>query len=349
MIEAICPDCGENMDPVVFVEKQICSECGCDLSSNTKLYNRIKRKIDEAGAVASSGKTPAPTPSANDAVSKSPVGSRSTVSSLYQKNASMSTTGRVVNANTSVAKTAENPLLKPETNIKKTSIPIPSPKQVEHQIKEKNANEVTAQQNNKEEKKQISESIKIPSSDIETSSIFSEINPESALEYEEETGTSEDITDNFASNIDNDEHEKDTLDDTIQAIPKKKKPSIEIPGSKSKDGFERSFMPGKKLSFVAKIKENVYDSLPLLRKMPKTASCHIGEPDNENKVSKPHGKVKLKLECDCNYSSNTDGYYNDVFFDNKPGADLIPIGTITKVCATLMGLFLLEVFFIYYV
>lgn len=344
MIEAICPDCGENMDPTVFIEKQICSECGCDLSSNTKLYNRIKRKMDEAGATASSTKTPTPTPSTNDAVSKKTDNSRPATTSLYQKNASMSTTGRTVNTNT----TTSRPLSAQETDKEKEITPISSPKRAEQKTTARSAGENTAVVNHEVNNKQTLDSDSTPPVDNTTTSVLPDDNAETMLEYEEKTGAVEDITDNLASGIGDNEDEKDTLDDTIQAIPKKKKPTIEIPRKREKEGFERSFMPGKKLSFAAKIKENIYDSLPFLRKPPKDTNENI-EPYDEKKETKPHGKVKLHLECDCSYSSNTDGYYNDVFFDNKPGADLIPIGTITKVCATLIGLFLLEAFFIYYV
>lgn len=77
-----------------------------------------------------------------------------------------------------------------------------------------------------------------------------------------------------------------------------------------------------------------------------------GEKDKSDQVDKRYKKKKiqsLEKETNDSWSSNRDGYYNDITYNNIPKADRISFRSIARVVVVLVIMWLLASFLIYYV
>lgn len=78
----------------------------------------------------------------------------------------------------------------------------------------------------------------------------------------------------------------------------------------------------------------------------------MGKKDKSDQVYKRHKKKKiqsLEKETNNSWSSNRDGYYNDITYNNIPKADRISFRSIARVVVVFVIMWLLASFLIYYV
>lgn len=324
MIEVICPECGDKLDPNIFLGKQICSECGCDLSANTKLYNRVKRKMDET-ALSRQSEPPAPEFPKSESITNIRETAHNEVSpqkTMYRKNMSMSTTGRIETVETTSSSYKPDDKTEKDTSssFSMTANEKTTQNETDELVYEKETHQIDSHQNQPTNPK--AENLQI--------------------EYEEMQPTDTASSCRTDNDSDSDFHE---AEDVLSLSSRQKEKRISNLIESAPDAYERSFLPKKEKKFFSSVKKVVKDNISFPKEKEKLSSYS----SQKSKRKEPSGKKRLSLECKCNYSSNEDGYYNDIFFDNEPGADPIPFFTTLKVIASMIGLFLLESFFIYYV
>lgn len=380
-----CPKCNCNIDIESYNKNGRCSECGYPLKDDVEFVNKMLRsgekkknrvKYTKMDSVASESM-----PNEVKEQSKAVEGKTSKVVSKNSEKIKKTPTKKDLAANDAI----ENPH-DTSGEIHKTVV-SPRKKIISSSARKKNvSNHVNDELVEPDVRNTSTEEINYAAEkdgEIDNEIGFENIADDPVSDFDFENGT----TDSFESMDDNNEIPiaKDDIDDFVseddvsaQFSPNDKKEtnvdteddlsvlkkiknkniddikSHELKSDESILNFlkikirkklEKEF-PGmtKGINFLMNLKKkHVKKSVQVSEKKGEKISDQIGKPQKKKKIQ------SLEKETNSSWSSNQDGYYNDITYNNVPKADRISFKSIARVVVVFVLMWLLATFLIYYV